>query len=272
LIKSLFGWSIFIVVMGALPFFAPTGVVRFLVFANFIAIWAMSWDIISGYTGYISFGHPFLIGVAGYTTAILTRVLGFPLYESMALGVLVGVVAGMAFLFPALRVRGPYFCLVTLALMVLVHRLVITIRPDLFGGSRGLIGLPLVVVGAVPSYYLSLGVMLAVAIGLFYVARSDIGTILRAIRDDEDVVESQGFSTTKYKLFAFTLSALTASIGGVFYTHYLGTVSPEGIFGVDLLFMILIAAVIGGQNSIIGPIIGAYFIIIFLLVLLLLFK
>lgn len=264
MIRSLRWWLIFIAVMCVLPLFAPSGVVRFLVFANFIAIWAMSWDILSGYTGYFSFGHPFLIGIAGYTTAILTHEFGFPLYGSMALGVLAGVGAGMAFFLPALRVRGPYFALVTLALMNLAHRLVITIRPDVTGGTRGITGLPLVVSGAIPSFYMSLGAMLAIAIGLWYVARSDIGTLLRAIHMDEDVVRTEGFSTLKYKLLAFILSAVAASIGGVLYTHYLGTISPEGIFGIDMLFMILVAALIGGQNSIIGPIIGAYFIIILL--------
>lgn len=264
MIRSLRGWLIFIAVMCVLPLFVPSGVVRFLVFANFIAIWAMSWDILSGYTGYFSFGHPFLIGIASYATAILTHQFGFPLYGSMALGVLVGVGAGMAFFFPALRIKGPYFSLVTLALMDLAHHLVIAIRPDVTGGTRGITGLPLVVQGAVPGFYMSFGVMSAVAIGLWYVARSDIGTMLRAIHTDEGVVESEGFSTVKFKMLAFILSAVVASIGGVLYTHYLGTVSPEGIFGFDLLFMILVAALIGGQNSIIGPIIGAYFIIILL--------
>lgn len=262
--RSLRWWLIFIAVMCVLPLFVPAGVVRFLVFANFIAIWAMSWDILSGYTGYFSFGHPFLIGIAGYTTAILTHQFGFPLYASMALGVLVGVGAGMAFFFPALRVRGPYFALVTLALMDLAHHLVIAIRPDVTGGTRGITGLPLVVQGGVPGFYMSFSVMSAIAIGLWYVARSDIGTILGAIHMDEDVVEGAGLSTLRFKLLAFVLCAVVASIGGVFYTHYLGTISPEGIFGMDMLFMILIAALIGGSGSIIGPIIGAYFIIILL--------
>lgn len=261
MIRSLRWWLIFIAVMCALPLFVPSGTLRFLAFANFVAIWAMSWDILSGYTGYTSFGHPFLIGIAGYATAILTHEFGFPLYGSMALGVLAGVGAGMAFFFPALRVRGPYFALVTLALMDLAHRLVIAIRPDITGGTRGITGLPLVVSGATPSFYMSLGVMFAIAIGLWFVARSDIGTLLRAIHMDEDVVRTEGFSTLKYKLLAFLFSAAVASIGGVLYTHYLGSISPEGIFGIDMLFMILVAALIGGQNSIIGPIIGAYFII-----------
>jgi branched-chain amino acid transport system permease protein len=262
--RSFRWWLIFIAVMCVLPLFIPSGVMRFLVYANFVAVWAMSWDILSGYTGYVSFGHPFIIGTASYASAILTHQFGFPLYGAMALGVLIGVGAGMAFFFPALRVRGPYFALVTLALMDLAHRLVIAIRPDVTGGTRGLVGLPLVVTGGLPGFYMSLSVMFAVALSLWYVARSDIGTLLRAIHMDEDVVATEGFSTLKYKLLAFFLSALVASIGGVLYTHYLGSVSPEAIFGNDLLFMILIAALIGGQNSIIGPMVGAYFVIFLL--------
>ena len=262
--RSFRWWLIFIAVMCVVPLFVPSGIIRFLIYANFVAIWAMSWDILSGYTGYVSFGHPFIIGTAGYATAILTHQFGFPLYGSMALGVLIGVGAGMAFFLPALRVRGPYFALVTLALMDLAHRLVIAVRPDVTGGTRGIVGLPVVVQGAFPGFYMSLGAMLAIAIGLWYVARSDIGTLLRAIHMDEDVVATEGFSTLKYKMVAFLLSAVVASIGGVLYTHYLGSISPRGVFGTDVLFMILVAALVGGQNSIIGPIAGAYFVIFLL--------
>ena len=99
--RSLLCWLAFLAFMCAVPLFASTGVVRVLIFGNFLAIFAMSWDIISGRTGYISFGHPFLIGIAGYTTAILTRHLDFPLYFSIPLAILATIVGGyFVFLFP----------------------------------------------------------------------------------------------------------------------------------------------------------------------------
>lgn len=262
--RSIRGWLIFLALMLVLPFFVPAGILRFLAFANFVAIWAMSWDILSGYTGYVSFGHPFLIGLSGYVSAMLTYHLGFPLYGSMALGVLAGTGAGLAFFFPALRARGPYFSLVTLALMDLTYHLVIAIRPDITGGTRGLTGLPVIVSGAVDSFRFSFGVMFSIAIGLWYIARSDIGTMLSAIHMDEDVVESEGFNTVRLKMIGFLFSAVVASIGGVLYAHYLGSVSPKSMFGTDMLFIIVVAALIGGEHSIIGGIIGAYFIIILL--------
>ena len=107
--KSLPWWLLFAVIMSSLPLLISAGSLRIFIFANFIAIFAMSWDILSGYTGYISFGHPFLIGIAGYTSAILTHQFAAPLYVSMPLAILLTLVAGSLFFFPALRTRGTYF-------------------------------------------------------------------------------------------------------------------------------------------------------------------
>jgi branched-chain amino acid transport system permease protein len=115
------------------------------------------------------------------------------------------------------------------------------------------------VTGAIPNYYVSFLSMFLIALGLWAVAKSGVGTVLSAIRMDEGAVKSSGLSTTKLKLFAFTLSALVAGIGGALYTHYLGSISPRGMFDINFLFTILIAALIGGEQSIIGPILGAYF-------------
>jgi branched-chain amino acid transport system permease protein len=257
--KALPGWLLFAVVMSLMPLLISTGSLRIFIFANFIAIFAMSWDILSGYTGYISFGHPFLIGVAGYTSAILSHQYAVPLYISMPLAILLTLVAGSLFFFPALRTRGTYFALVTLAFMEVTYHLVQVVKPQITGGSRGLTGLPLLVTGAIPNYYVSFFAMLLIAICLWAIGKSGVGTVFSAIRMDEDAVKSAGLNTTKFKLFAFMLSALSAGIGGVLYTHYLGSISPRGMFDINFLFTILIAALIGGEHTIVGPILGAYF-------------
>ena len=257
--RALPWWLIYGALMCLLPVFVSTGTLRVFIFAHFLAIFAMSWDILSGYTGYISFGHPFLIGIAGYTTALLTHHLGTPLYLSIPSAVLVTMVAGTFFFLPALRTKGTYFALVTLAFMEVTYHLLRVVKPELTGGTRGLTGLPYLVTGAIPNYYVSFLSMFLIALGLWAVTRSGVGTVLRAIRMDEGAVKSSGLSTTKLKLFAFTLSALVAGIGGALYTHYLGAISPKGIFDINFLFTLLIAALIGGEQSIIGPILGAYF-------------
>jgi branched-chain amino acid transport system permease protein len=266
LFKSLRWWLIGIAVMCAMPLFASGGVLRLCIMANFMVIFAVSWDMMSGYTGYVSFGHPFLIGLAGYVTAILSDQGGFqpphivlPLYITMPLGIAAAVGGGMLFFLPSMRVRGPYFSMVSLAFLMIINILMIAIRPDMTGGDRGLSGLPTVVAGLLPNYYLSLGLMFVIAIGLWYVGRSDAGNILKAIRMDEDVVEASGISTYDFKRFAFILSALTAGIGGVFYTHYLGSISPRGAFSTAFLWDIIISSTVGGMGTIIGPMFGGYF-------------
>jgi len=266
LIRSLRWWLIVIAVMCVLPLFVPMSVTRLLIMGSYLAIFAMSWDMMSGYTGYVSFGHPFLIGLAGYVTAFLSHQEGFqplhlilPMYVTIPLGVAAAVGGGMLFFLPSMRVRGPYFSLVSLAFMEILHRLIIAIRPEYTGGDRGLPHLPSVVMGAVPNYYLALGLMFATAIGLWYVGRSNIGGILKAIRMDEDVVEASGISTYRFKRFAFLLSAATAGLGGAFYTHYLASINPRRAFSATFLLDIIIAAVVGGMGTITGPIFGGYF-------------
>ena len=252
-------WLLFAVVMCLLPLVVSTGTLRIFIFANFLAIFAMSWDILSGRTGYISFGHPFLIGIAGYTTAMLTYHLDWPLYSTIPLAVVMTMIGGTLFFLPALRTRGTYFALVTLAFMELMYHSMQVVQPKLTGGTRGLSGLPTVVYGALPNYYLSFAVMFIIAVGLWLLIRTRLGIALNAIRMDEDAVRSSGLNTTRLKLFAFMVSAMVAGIGGALYTHYLGSIAPRGIFEINFLFTILVAALLGGAGSIVGPIIGAFF-------------
>lgn len=259
LAKALACWAAFGILMCLMPLVVTTGTLRVFIFANFLAMFAMSWDIISGRTGYISFGHPFLIGVAGYTTAMLTYHLDVSLMLSIPAAVIAAMVAGTLFFVPALRTRGTYFALVTLAFMELLYGLTQVVQPKITGGTRGLSGLPSVVSGAVPNYYLSFLVMFVIAIGLWLIVRTRIGTALSAIRMDEDAVKSTGLNTTKLKLFAFMVSAAVAGVAGALYVHYLGSIAPRGIFEINFLFTILVAALLGGAGTIIGPIMGAFF-------------
>jgi len=252
-------WAAFIAGMLLLPQVAASSTLRTLIFANYLAIFAISWDLLSGRTGYISFGHPFLIGIGAYTTAILTKRFDVPVEISIPVAVLVTLVAGLLVLLPALRIRGSYFALVTLAVMELMYQLVQVIRPDLTGGTRGISGLPTLTRGAVNGYYLSASLMLAVALAAWLLMRTRIGTALWAIGMDEDSVRGSGLSTTKLKTFAFLASAFVAGLGGAFYVHYLGSVSPRALFDINFLFTIIVAALIGGAGTIIGPIAGAFF-------------
>ncbi len=253
------GWVVFAGIMAVLPIFVSTGTVRIMIFGNFLALFALSWDFISGRTGYVSFGHPFLIGIAAYTSAILSLHLDVPLFLSIPAAIAMTLIGGLLFFVPALRIRGTYFALVTLAFMELMYQLTQVVAPKVTGGTRGLSNIDTIVSGAIPNYYLTLGLLIVVGVVLWLLVRTRIGSALAAVRMDEDAVKSSGLSTLRLKLFAFGVSAAVAGIGGAFYVHYLGSISPRALFDINFLFTIMVAALIGGSTTIAGPIIGAYF-------------
>lgn len=252
-------WAGFVALMLALPQFLASGTLRTLVFANYLAVFAISWDLLSGRTGYISFGHPMLIGIGAYATAILTKRFGIGMEISIPLAVLATMIGGLILLLPALRVRGSYFAMVTLAFMELMYQLVQVIRPDLTGGTRGMSGIPTLTRGAVNGYYLSATLLVCVALCSWLLMRTRLGTALAAIRMDEQSVRASGLSATRLKTFAFLASAFVAGLGGAFYVHYLGSLAPRALFDINFLFTIIVSALIGGAATTAGPIIGAFF-------------
>jgi branched-chain amino acid transport system permease protein len=257
--RHLLAWAAFLGGMALLPQLVGPGTLRTVIFANYLAIFAMSWDVLSGRTGYISFGHPFLIGIGAYTTAILSYRFDVPVALSIPAAVIMTMAAGTLFFLPALRIKGTYFALVTLAFMELMYQLVQVVRPDLTGGTRGISGIQTLTRGAVNGYYLSLGLMGTIAIVLWAMMKTRLGTALSAIGMNEEAVEGSGLNTTKLKFFAFMVGAGVAGIGGAFYVHYLGSIAPRALFDINFLFTIIVAALIGGASTIIGPMAGAFF-------------
>ena len=172
--------------------------------------------------------------------------------------------AGLIVLLPALRIKGSYFALVTLAYMELIYQLTQVIRPDLTGGTRGISGIETLTRGALHGYYLAASLLIVLAIGSWLLMRTRIGTALWAIGMNEESVRGSGLSTTKLKCFAFLASAFVAGLGGAFYVHYLGSIAPRALFDINFLFTILVAALIGGAGTIVGPIFGAFFLVFLL--------
>ena len=264
LLYQLGGWAAFAALLALLPFVVESSTLRVFIFANYLAIFAISWDMLSGRTGYISFGHPVLIGIGAYTTAILSKRFDVPLEYSIPLAVLATMVGGVIFFLPALRIRGSYFAMVTLAFMELIYLGVQVVRPDLTGGTRGIPGIETITRGAQNGYILSASLMFSIALASWLVLRTQFGTALSAVGMQEDSVEGSGLSTTRLKLAAFLISAFIAGLGGAFYIHYVGAIAPRTIFDINFVFTIIVAVLIGGASTVIGPVIGAFFLTLLL--------
>lgn len=227
-----------------------------MVLANLYAMFAASWDILSGYTGKENFGHALFIGTGAYGAAYLNLYLGVPPLLNLLFGGLIGTVFGILIGIPCLPLTGPYLALATMAAAGIAERLTM-ILSKYTGGEEGLYGLEPMTSGPLGDYYLSVFLLLLAMLVLMGIGYSKLGLILRSIRGDEVAAEASGINTTRYKLYAFAVSAFFAGLGGAFYAHYQMSAGPSYlsiIMGVTVIIMCMV----GGMGTIVGPVLGAF--------------
>jgi len=235
-----------------------------LITANVMAIFAASWDLLVGRAGQISLGHAIFFGMGAYTSALLIRFAGLPLWITIPIGVLIGTLIAVPIGFPCLRVKGPYLALVTLALPLIVTGILFYFR-DWTGGEHGLLlprFFPFIVdmyQQRVAEFYLSLLVLFVSAVILYKVANSKTGIVFVSILDNEIGSKACGINVTNYKLLAFTVSAIFASLAGALNAHFVRVASPAS-FSLFLSFYAIIITIFGGIGTIYGPIAAAYII------------
>jgi branched-chain amino acid transport system permease protein len=231
-----------------------------LTFCTIFALFAASWDLLF-FSGQLNLGHGAFFGVSAYTSAILSSKLGFPIWMTIPLSALTGVIIGVVVAIPALRLRGPYLAIVTLAVPVILQG-VVFLFPDFTGGELGLFGLPSISESPTFRYHLCLVIML-ICVGIMWKltdTRSRMirtGIIFCAIREDEISARTTGINTVKYKILAFAFSGFFAGVSGGLYAHTMKVVGPSTL---EFLFSIypLIWTVFGGSWTIYGPVVGAY--------------
>jgi len=231
---------------------------RILILTSIFAILAASWDLLSGFTGQLNFGHALFFGVGAYTAALLNLHAHLPPWGSIPLGALAAVLAGLVIGIPCLRLKGTYLALTTLAFPIILMGIVFAI-PDVTGGELGVSGLDRLSGSRVTDYYIAVVLMLGLSTIMWKITDSHTGLIFHAIREDELAVRTAGINTTRYKLLAFSLSGFFAGISGGLYAHYMRIAGPANL-EVSMSFTVVIWAIFGGVVTIYGPI-GAVFIL-----------
>lgn len=227
---------------------------QILVTAMIYAIFAASWDLLAGFAGQVSFGHSAFFGVAGYTTAAFVKILGINWVVALFAGALVAVLASLLIGIPCLRLKGPYLALGTLAFSLILLNLFM--MGTLLGGTEGISGLP----GAQNIFlvfYMVLGIMIVTLVAMRAIVDSRLGTIMKAIRDDETCAGASGINTTVYKLIAFMISGFFAGIAGGLFVLHNTAVNPAQYQPLYSFYAIIMAS-IGGLATIYGSIIGSF--------------
>jgi branched-chain amino acid transport system permease protein len=229
--------------------------IEILKLAAIYAIFAMGYDILTGYTHEVNFGFAFFIGGAGYVSGILNARLGVSPYLAVPLGALAAGFAGILIGYLTLRLKGPYFSMATLAFSAILFKLSFILY-QYTGGEEGISGVDAFTDSPTLDFFVVWAVTVVVYVVLSLYARSKHGTILKAIRADEDATKSSGLNTAYYKTEAFALSGFMAGIGGGLFTHSQMHIGPTMLSGY-LSVLVVLLAIIGGMGTIVGPLVGA---------------
>ncbi len=237
-----------------------------LILVNIYIILSVATGLIVGMSRMISLGQAAFYGIGAYITALAVMVLDLTLIPSLLLVMAVNAAVGMMLALPAVRLKGDYFILATLAFQFIIFSLMNNL--DITNGSLGIGGIgPVSVMGIMildsPADYLLLSlVMAAVVVLVFYlIYHSSFGNALRAMREDEVSLQTQGRNTSRLKITAFIVSGAFIGWASFIFASYMTYIFPGG-FHLDESIFILIAVIVGGSGTIRGGIAGALFVVV----------
>lgn len=236
-------------------------------------LWAMvvaAWDLVLGYAGIFNYGQLVFFAVGAYGAGILSARHGVPPTLAMPIGGAIAGAVGLVMALPCLRLRGEYIALFTFAVHLAMPPLILKAKPWGTGGTLGLLGIPPVElfgyrIGPLDKlawYFLTLAIAaVAVYVIYFVVLRSRMGRAFVALRDAPEFASSLGISEFRYKLLAFTVSALLTGLAGALYAHYTTVVTPK-ILGNEFFLLAMVMLAIGGIGKYPGAILGAFLVTI----------
>lgn len=258
------GFAALLVAALAVPLVVEDTYVRHLFIISFVyAVVAASWDLSLGYAGIFNFGHVAFFGIGVYAAGLAAKLLGIDPWLAMLLGGIAASAVAALVALPVARLQGVYVVLVTFAFSQLVLQVVIS-QSVFTGGTQGLVGVPTIHLFGynflrdykLGYYYVALALMIITIACLRWLARSDFGLSIIALRDNEDYGTSRGIPVGVQRLKVLVLSAFFAGVAGGFFVIYLRVASPE-VFGFSTMSLVLSMVLVGGTSSIYGPVFAA---------------
>lgn len=226
----------------------------FSMFMMLYVVLALSWNIISGYTGYISLGHVIFYGVGSYVTGVLMVKYGWHWIPTIFAGGVIGGVFAIFIGYPVLRLKGPYFAIAMLGASE-GTRVIVSVWDSVTGGGDG-ISFPNIE-NSWETFHAMLALMVLTIVVSYWVGHSRFGIRLNAIREDEVAAESLGINTTFYKMSALVLSGIFPAMGGGIASYKVLYIEPDSEFFILVTIYMKLFALFGGKGTVLGPIIGA---------------
>ncbi len=225
-----------------------------------LALVGIGLNVLLGLTGQVSFGHAGFYALGAYVVAVLSTRWGLSFWVAWPVGVALSAVLGFFLALPAMRVKGPYLAMVTIAFGFIVEHGIVEWR-SVTGGQNGIMGVPSpkLIGWALGERGVASLALVACGVGLAlytWLSRSAWGAAMRAVKDSETACESIGVNPVRIKAVAFAISAAFAGLAGGLFAPLSGFVTPQG-FGMLQSILFVLVVMIGGAGSIVGPLIGA---------------
>jgi branched-chain amino acid transport system permease protein len=223
------------------------------------ALLGLSWNLLGGYTGQISFGHAAFFGTGAYTSTLLLLRFGISPWLGMLVGAVLALLLSLPLGWLTFRLRGPYFALATLAFAEIV-RVIVYNWDALTGGGDGL-NILTNLGGVVRFYYIILALTVAALLVMRACVRSRWGYFLNAIREDEDAAEALGVPATRMKVIVLAISAFFVALGGSFFASYQLYINPDLVYESQMSIQMIVVTIVGGIGTLEGPVVGALIIV-----------
>jgi len=229
---------------------------------------SLSWNLLAGVCGQVSFGHAAFFGIGAYGSSLLVLKAGWNPFGAMIIAAFFGVMGAIIIGTPAFRLRGPYFALSILGFAEVVKLLTLNLT-WLTDGSQGLFNIPALptirigsmtldfFVSRTTNYYLAAFLMLAIYLVIYFLRHSNTGLAMSAVHGDEETAAGIGVPVFRTKLLTLMVSAFCTALMGAFYAHYVHFLSPDSAFDGSWSVMPIVASLFGGMGTLIGPSIGA---------------
>jgi len=238
-----------IILLAIIPYTEMNSLVPIIYEAFMWIALVQSFNIISGYTGYVSFGHVAFYGTAATVTAILVGA-GIPIFLSIPVGGIGAMLLAAGIGFPTLKLRGAYFAIAMLSISEAMAVLILYLYP--YG-----ITLPPGLYDPTTTYYLMFALAITAFIVTYSIARSKFGLALMSIREDEDAAAATGVNVFRFKIIAFMIAALLAGLAGGIAVWRATYTEAAGAFGVEKTIEMIAMCMFGGAGTVTGPVFGA---------------
>jgi branched-chain amino acid transport system permease protein len=220
------------------------------------SIVATSWAVVLGFLGIFHFAQIAFFGLGAYASGLVTMDTGAPPWLGILLGGVAAAIMSLGLSLPALRLRGPYIAVVSFGFSECIR--ISTSNLEFTGAELGVWGVPPLWQGCgkVGYYYCILAVFAVVASFLYVLLTSRFGLAIRAMKQSQISSDSLGIQIFKIKITFFFISAFFAGVGGALFVHYMSGASPE-IYNIAHMIDVMVMGLVGGLNSVFGPLVGA---------------